>query len=97
MSEPIPSGEETIGHNDNAIVLTKGTEKKYWSPYLAGFGLGLTLLAAYWFLGTGLGASGGLARFSAWLEYLAAPARVEEMYSPEIFGRTASVVLEVRP
>jgi uncharacterized protein YfaS (alpha-2-macroglobulin family) len=29
--------------------------------------------------------------------FRAAPARVEEMYSPEIFGRTASVVLEVRP
>ena len=84
MSEPIPSGEETIGHNDNAIVLTKGTEKKYWSPYLAGFGLGLTLLAAYWFLGTGLGASGGLARFAAWLEYLVAPARVE---GADYFGR----------
>ena len=33
----------------------------YWSPYLAGFGLGLTLLLAFWVLGTGLGASAGLA------------------------------------
>lgn len=36
--------------------------KPYWSPYLAGFGLGLVLLAAILVLGTGLGASGGFAR-----------------------------------
>jgi len=48
----------------------------YWSPYLAGFGLGLTLLFAYWVLGTGLGASGGLARVGAWCEALVCPAHV---------------------
>ena len=36
--------------------------KPYWSPYLAGFGLGLVLLAAILLLGSGLGASGGFAR-----------------------------------
>jgi uncharacterized membrane protein YedE/YeeE len=84
MGIPSLSDEEKIVNNDNEIVPTKSTEKKYWSPYLAGFGLGLTLLAAYWFLGTGLGASGGLARFSAWLEHLLAPAHVE---GSDYFGR----------
>ena len=39
----------------------------YWSPYVAGLGIGLTLLLSYWFLGTGLGASGAMARFAAWI------------------------------
>ena len=49
----------------------------YWSPYVAGFGLGLVLLASLWLLGAGLGASGGLARMAAWLQHGAAPAHVE--------------------
>ena len=49
----------------------------YWSPYVAGLGLGLTLLASYWVLGAGLGASSALARFSAWVEHGFAPRHVE--------------------
>ena len=55
----------------------------YWSPYLAGLGLGLTLLLAYWVLGTGLGASSGLARFAAWCEACVLPGHVR---SSEYFG-----------
>lgn len=40
----------------------------YMNPYLAGVLLGLTLLASYVLLGAGLGASGGIARISAFLE-----------------------------
>jgi uncharacterized membrane protein YedE/YeeE len=58
--------------------------KPYWSPYLAGFGLGLTLLASFWFLGTGLGASGGLARCAAWCEHLFLSGHVE---NSEYFGK----------
>ena len=47
------------------------------NPYLAGFFLGLTLLASFLILGTGLGASGGFARLAAWAEHLIAPAHVE--------------------
>jgi uncharacterized protein len=36
--------------------------KAPWSPYLAGFGVGLTLLASYVILGSGLGASGAFSR-----------------------------------
>lgn len=37
----------------------------YWNPYVAGFGLGLTLLLSFVLLGTGLGASGANARLAA--------------------------------
>jgi len=36
------------------------TPKKYMNPYLAGFILGLALLAAFYFSGRGLGASGAV-------------------------------------
>lgn len=47
------------------------------NPYLAGMFLGLTLLASYLILGAGLGASGGFARFGAWLEHHILPGRTE--------------------
>ena len=37
--------------------------KPYWNPYLAGIGLGLTLLAAFVLMGRGLGASGAFTSF----------------------------------
>lgn len=37
---------------------------KYWNPYLAGVAMGLVLLAAYLFVGRGLGASGPALRFA---------------------------------
>lgn len=43
-------------------------ENKYMNPYLAGVLLGLTLLASFIFLGTGLGASAGIARFGAFIQ-----------------------------
>ena len=58
--------------------------KPYWSPYLAGFGLGLTLLVSFWLLGTGLGASGGLARCAAWCEQILMPNHVA---NSEYFGK----------
>lgn len=42
--------------------------KPYSNPYLTGFWLGIVLLAAYLILGTGLGASGGMARIAAAIE-----------------------------
>lgn len=36
---------------------------EYWPPYAAGFGLGLTLLAAFVLMGQGLGASGGFTSY----------------------------------
>jgi hypothetical protein len=53
------------------------------NPYLAGVILGLTLLASYLVLGTGLGASAGIARIAAHLEGVLAPSHVR---SSEYFG-----------
>jgi hypothetical protein len=47
------------------------------NSYMAGFFLGLTLLASYLILGTGLGASGAFARLAAYAEHSLLPARVE--------------------
>jgi uncharacterized protein len=49
----------------------------YSNPYLAGIGLGLVLLAAYVFMGRGLGASGALSSFVSWALGLVAPAQVK--------------------
>lgn len=48
------------------------TPQPHWSPYAAGFGLGLVLLAAFVVAGQGLGASGALTRFTAWCTSLVA-------------------------
>jgi hypothetical protein len=48
-----------------------------WNPYMAGIGLGLTLLLSFVTLGAGLGASAGLARTGAELVHQIAPETVE--------------------
>ena len=53
-------------------------KKSYMNPYLAGIGLGITLLLAFVLVGRGLGASGALMRFTAWLTSLFAPEHVNE-------------------
>lgn len=50
-----------------------GEEKAYWSPYLAGVGLGLTLLLTFYVMGHGLGASGAFTQWTANLVYWVAP------------------------
>ena len=54
----------------------------YWNPYLAGFGLGVTLLAAFLIAGRGLGASGGFTTILAWVSNSLAP----------VFSKTNSVL-----
>jgi hypothetical protein len=48
-------------------------EAAYWSPYVAGLGLGLTLLLTYYVMGHGLGASGAFTQATARLVEGAAP------------------------
>jgi uncharacterized membrane protein YedE/YeeE len=50
----------------------------FWNPYLAGVGLGLTLLLAFATLGAGLGASGAIARAAASGAHVVAPEAVEQ-------------------
>jgi uncharacterized protein len=49
---------------------------KYWNPYLAGVAMGLVLLAAYLFVGKGLGASGPALRFVTVAAETVAPGHV---------------------
>ena len=48
-------------------------ERTYWSPYLAGSAIGLTLVLTYYVMGHGLGASGAFTQFTAKLVQLVAP------------------------
>jgi len=48
-----------------------------WNPYVAGVALGLVLLATFYIMGTGLGASGAVARTAAVVAHGVAPAAVE--------------------
>ncbi|MBU1105514.1 MAG: YeeE/YedE family protein [Candidatus Riflebacteria bacterium] len=64
--------------------MTTQTGNSYLNPYLAGFLLGITLLASFMILGTGLGASGGLARLSAWCGLCINP---EQILNSEYFGK----------
>jgi len=50
-----------------------GNPAPYWNPYLAGFGLGLVLLAAYVIAGRGLGATGAFSTLSAWIANAISP------------------------
>lgn len=50
--------------------------EKYWSPYLAGFVLGLVLLATFVIMGRGLGASGAMMRSVVYAVDQVSPAHV---------------------
>ena len=52
--------------------------KGYWNPYVAGVALGLVLLLTFYLMGTGLGASGAVARSAAVIAHSVAPAAVEQ-------------------
>jgi len=52
--------------------------KPYMNPYLAGFMLGLVLLASFLILGVGLGASAGIARAGAAAQGVLMPQHVAE-------------------
>lgn len=52
--------------------------KPYWSPYLAGIGLGVTLLLTYLIMGHGLGASGAFTQATASLAGQVAPEYTQE-------------------
>jgi uncharacterized protein len=60
----------------------------FWNPYVAGVALGLVLLLCFYLMGTGLGASGAVARASAVVAHTVAPEAVEhnayfqEFYMP---------------
>lgn len=52
--------------------------KGFWNPYVAGVALGLVLLACFYLLGSGLGASGAVTRTAAVVAHTVAPQAVEQ-------------------
>lgn len=61
-----------------------GGPEPYANPYLVGVALGLVLLASFAILGSGVAASGAIARFGAELSISVAPAHT---LSSEYFGK----------
>ena len=55
--------------------------KSYFNPYVGGVFLGLVLFLSYMLTGSGLGASGGVARYVAFLEDLVAPEHTDQVPS----------------
>ena len=66
-------------------------EQKYWSPYVAGFVLGLVLLATFVIMGRGLGASGAMMRTVVYALDKVAPQHVDNnAYLAEYGGGDSS-------
>ena len=53
--------------------------KEYWNAYTGGTLLGIVLFLSYFITGNGLGASGGLSRFVAFIEDIVAPGHVDRV------------------
>ncbi len=53
--------------------------KPYWNAYLGGVLLGLVLFTSFFITGSGLGASGGLSRYVAFIEDKIAPNHVDQV------------------
>ncbi len=71
---------------------TRVRAQAYMNPYLAGIGLGLTLLAAFVLVGRGLGASGAFNSVLAWVVAAVAPehARANEFIAGYLGDGTTS-------
>ena len=61
-------------------------QKSYFNPYIGGVLLGLVLFLSYLLTGSGLGASGGVARYVAFLEDLVAPEHTNQVSSHITFA-----------
>jgi uncharacterized membrane protein YedE/YeeE len=53
--------------------------KPYADPYVGGLLLGMVLFLAFFITGEGLGASGGLSRYAAFIEDLLAPTHIDQV------------------
>lgn len=68
--------------------------RPFASPYVAGVLLGLTLFASFFVTGRGLGASGPMNRFTAWLYERVSPGLAHSFkYYAEFFPGTGSSIL----
>ncbi len=74
------------------------TPRKYVNPYLSGIVLGIVLFGAFFLVGRGLGASGGMMQLTASAAHTVAPEAVESneylsRYSGGVFGNWLFVQL----
>lgn len=53
-------------------------KNNYWSPYIVGILLGLTLLSSFYIMGWGLGVSKALTRFTAYVLHVPFPKKIEK-------------------
>ena len=53
-------------------------KKNYWSPYIVGVLLGLTLLSTFFLMGWGLGVSSAVSKFTAYVLHIPFPEWVEK-------------------
>jgi uncharacterized membrane protein YedE/YeeE len=72
------------------------TEKKYWNPYIAGVGLGLTLLTSFVIMGRGLGASGAFTSLISFAVNTISPehAQTNSMYNAYIQNQLGHPLLD---
>ena len=64
--------------------------KGYWNPYVAGIALGLVLTFTFYVMGTGLGASGAIARTAAVAAHNVSPEAIEKQaYFKEFYREGA--------
>jgi uncharacterized membrane protein YedE/YeeE len=54
-------------------------DKRFWSPYVAGICLGLTLLVTFYIAGRGLGASGAIALVTAQSSFTVIPGFISQL------------------
>jgi len=79
--EPVVAEQPTSAQAKGNMLMRALRDPDYWPPYAAGFGLGLTLLAAFVVMGQGLGASSAFTRLVAWtLEKLSPAYASDSLY-----------------
>ncbi|MFL7839686.1 MAG: YeeE/YedE thiosulfate transporter family protein [Candidatus Promineifilaceae bacterium] len=86
MTTYTPS-EEELREEPSTEATQEQEANAYINPYLAGILLGVVLFSAFFFTGSGLGASGGLNRLLVYVEDLIAPGHINQVpYLIEMAG-----------
>ena len=78
--ESVVAEQTTPAQTKGNMLMRALRDPDYWPPYAAGFGLGLTLLAAFVVMGQGLGASSAFTRLVAWTLEKISPAYAADSF-----------------
>lgn len=87
---------EVLSAGDVRPVSAVRQPQAYWHPYVAGFGLGLVLLASFVIMGRGLGASGAFSSLTAVTSGVLAPehTRNNEFYAEYLGDGSRSPLMD---